>query len=133
MPSQCRRRLHVVLPALAAGAVLLVTPAGAVAKNVRHAAAHHGCKGAGTSATSASRAEMRDAVVCLINRQRTSRHLPALSAHRMLDRSAQKWTDAMVSSGQFTHGLNFAARITAAGFVWSSAGEYIATGFETPR
>ena len=39
----------------------------------------------------------------------------------------------MVSSDQFTHGTNFASRISAAGYVWRSAGENIATGFATPR
>jgi uncharacterized protein YkwD len=129
MPLQRRRRLPITLPALAAIALLAAAPAAASAKTP----AHHSCKGANTPATAAPRAEMRDAVVCLINQQRTSRHLPALRAHRMLDRSAQKWTDAMVSSGQFTHGVNFAGRISAAGFDWSSAGENIATGFQTPH
>ena len=73
------------------------------------------------------------AVVCLINQQRTSRHLPPLRASLLLDRSAQSWTNAMVSSDVFSHGTNFAARITAAGYVWRSAGENIATGFQTPR
>jgi len=38
-----------------------------------------------------------------------------------------------VSTDQFTHGTNFAGRITAAGYVWRSAGENIATGYATPR
>jgi uncharacterized protein YkwD len=76
---------------------------------------------------------LRRAVMCLINQQRTSRGLPALRESPLLDRSAQGWTDVMVASGIFTHGANFAARITAAGFAWSSAGENIATGFGTPR
>ena len=38
----------------------------------------------------------------------------------------------MVASGQFTHGQNFAGRITAAGFHWSWAGENIATGYPSP-
>jgi uncharacterized protein YkwD len=76
---------------------------------------------------------LRAAVVCLINRQRALHHLPALNASPLLDRSAQGWTDAMVSSDQFSHGPNFAARISAAGYVWRSAGENIATGYATPR
>jgi uncharacterized protein YkwD len=39
----------------------------------------------------------------------------------------------MVSARVFTHGSNFARRITAAGYIWSAAGENIATGFPTPR
>jgi uncharacterized protein YkwD len=121
-----RSRHLPALSALTAAALISMAPAAT-------ARAHHTCKNANTPATKASRAAMRDAVVCLINQQRVNRHLPALRARRSLDRSAQKWTDQMVASGQFTHGVDFAARITAAGFIWSAAGENIATGFETPR
>lgn len=76
---------------------------------------------------------MRSAVVCLIDRQRAAHRLPALHASALLDRSAQGWTNEMVSSGDFTHGSDFAARISAVGFDWSSAGENIASGFPTPR
>jgi len=38
----------------------------------------------------------------------------------------------MVSSDVFSHGTNFAGRISAAGYVWRAAGENIATGFQTP-
>ncbi len=83
----------------------------------------------GTISAAASRA----AVLCLVNQQRTARHLPPLRADARLDRSAQSWTQHMVSAGVFTHGSDFAARISAAGFRWSEAGENIATGFPTPR
>jgi uncharacterized protein YkwD len=79
---------------------------------------------------------MRAAVVCLINRERTSRHLPALHALHRLDRSAQRWTDSMVWSGNFSHtgdGSDPAGRISAAGYPWSSVGENIAAGFPTAR
>jgi uncharacterized protein YkwD len=39
----------------------------------------------------------------------------------------------MVAAGVFSHGRNFARRITAVGFKWQYAGENIATGFPTPR
>ena len=55
-----------------------------------------------------------------------------LHTSQRLNRSAQGWTEAMVRSDSFTHGSDFAARITAVGFVWSMAGENIATGFSTP-
>jgi uncharacterized protein YkwD len=103
-----------------------------IALLVRHGHVHRGCAGANTPATAGPRREMRDAVVCLINDQRVRHHLPPLQASTELDSSAQRWTNAMVSSGQFTHGSNFAARISAAGFHWSFAGENIATGFSTP-
>jgi uncharacterized protein YkwD len=76
---------------------------------------------------------MRDAALCLVNQQRAAHQLPALHANSLLDRSAQGWTNAMVISGNFWHGNDFASRITAVGYSWSSAGENIATGFPTPR
>ena len=39
----------------------------------------------------------------------------------------------MVAGHFFSHGANFAGRISAAGFKWSTAGENIATGYRTPR
>ena len=71
--------------------------------------------------------------MCLINRERTEHHLPKLVADRRLDRSAQRWSDTMVSDTEFSHGTAFTDRISAAGFDWSQAGEDIATGFATPQ
>ena len=71
-------------------------------------------------------------MVCLINQERAQRGLPALQANVDLDHSAQRWTQVMVSRHEFTHGANFAERISAAGFHWSQAGENIATGYRTP-
>ena len=39
----------------------------------------------------------------------------------------------MIKTATFTHGTDFSARISAVGYLWSSAGENIATGFQTPR
>lgn len=100
---------------------------------VRRARAADGCANANAVVGQASVQALRVAVVCLINDQRTSRHLPELHASKLLDHSAQDWTNAMVSSDVFSHGANFAGRISAAGYVWRSAGENIATGFQTPR
>ncbi|HEY3726454.1 MAG TPA: CAP domain-containing protein [Solirubrobacteraceae bacterium] len=97
------------------------------------ASAHgRGCRNAHTPIAGASRHRLQSAVVCLINQQRTRRHLPRLHANGRLNRSAQGWTNRMVRSDSFSHGANFAARITAVGFTWSLAGENIATGFDTP-
>lgn len=76
--------------------------------------------------------ELKAAVVCLINQQRARHHLPRLRASRRLDRSAQRWTNAMVARRAFSHGADFSARITAVGFDWSAAAENIATGYPTP-
>jgi uncharacterized protein YkwD len=90
------------------------------------------CPNADTPAVHATVPAMRASVLCLINKQRVSRGLPVLTESHLLDLSAQTWTNKMVLTGVFSHGVNFAARITAVGFIWSAAGENIATGYATP-
>jgi uncharacterized protein YkwD len=121
--ARVRPRRHLV--ASAAGIGLLMAA-------FAPAASAHGCASANTPISASSRQQQQRAVVCLVNRQRTERRLPRLHTSQRLNRSAQGWTDAMVRSASFTHGSDFAARITAVGFVWSMAGENIATGFSTP-
>lgn len=75
---------------------------------------------------------MVSAVLCLVNRRRTDDQLPRLHDNARLERSAQGWTEFMVSHDEFTHGSNFPSRITATGFHWSAVAENIATGFATP-
>ena len=125
------RRLVIATSTLLAAALFTAVP-GASASNRYYAHAAQSCANASTPAAGASSQAMRNAVVCLINAQRVARHLPALHEQRRLDRSAQGWTDHMVARGEFSHGSSFSARITAAGFVWSNAGENIASGFATP-
>jgi uncharacterized protein YkwD len=91
------------------------------------------CANDNTPIVGATSSEMRTAVVCLINSQRAARDLPALHVQSSLNRSAQGWTNHMVAGGQFSHGSDFGARITAAGFDWSTAAENIAFGFATPQ
>lgn len=116
-------------------ALLLPAVAGARTRHHRHHRTHHAthCRGANRSARHASRAALKRAVVCLINQQRRRHGLPALREDRRLDRSAQRWTNTMASHREFTHGTDFAGRISAAGVNWGAAGENIATGFATPR
>jgi uncharacterized protein YkwD len=90
------------------------------------------CANANTPVSRATRRELRRAVVCLVNQQRTSRGLPRLRANWRLNRSAQHWTRTMVRRQIFTHGTRFWTRISAVGFDWSAAGENIAVGFTTP-
>lgn len=90
------------------------------------------CRNANTPVAQATRHQLRRAVVCLINQQRTSRGLPRLHANGKLNRSAQRWTRTMVRRHIFTHGTRFWTRISAVGFNWSAAGENIAVGFTTP-
>jgi uncharacterized protein YkwD len=138
-----RRRLShlavAILTVLCTAVLTVVPAASATASGAKHRArarrarAADGCPDANAVAGRASAEALRVAVVCLINEQRTSRDLPPLRASRLLDRSAQNWTNAMVTTDVFSHGPNFAARISAAGCVWRAAGENIATGFQSPR
>jgi uncharacterized protein YkwD len=96
------------------------------------AARGRGCAGARTQIARTSRAALQRTVVCLVNAQRHERGLPALSESSRLNRSAQGWTNVMVTRRYFSHGADFAARISAVGFDWSNVGENIATGYTTP-
>jgi uncharacterized protein YkwD len=110
----------------AAVGVALLVPAAASAGRAR------GCPNANRRATVTDAGPMRAAVLCLVNQQRTSRHLPPLRANARLDHSAQAWTRHMVAARVFMHG-NPGARISAAGYRWQAYGENIATGYATPR
>jgi uncharacterized protein YkwD len=126
---------------IVAGAGLAIVPATtataaspkSASPKYRHGRAAAGCAGANDSVGNTSGALLRSAVVCLINQQRARHHLPELQPSSLLNHSAQTWTNQMVSTDQFTHGTNFAGRITADGYEWRSAGENIATGYATPR
>ena len=133
---------HFVLAILTVigSALLAVVPAAtATPPRSRHHRRHQparaasGCAGANDRVGSAPPQILRSAVVCLINQQRAAHHLLSLHASPQRNRSAQGWTGVMVASDQFTHGANFASRISAVGYDWRSAGENIATGFATPR
>lgn len=128
-----RRRSQTALP-LCVRAVLALTAVAASAVVLAPAAVARGrgCAGAHAPIAATPRARVQRAVVCLINRQRRDRGLPALRESARLNRSAQGWTNVMVDHRLFSHGTDFAARISAVGFRWSSAGENIATGFDTP-
>lgn len=112
---------------------ILASPAAAWIASAVSAHQARACPNSDRRATRASIPAMRAAVVCLINQERTARRLPPLRVDVRLNSSAQAWTNTMVSTHKFTHGANFAARISAAGFRWSAAGENIATGYITPR
>ena len=120
--------LRTIIPLL--GALGMALAQGAQAAPL---ARTHGCQDANVSARIAPLEAMRTAVVCLVNRERRADNLPPLRQSRALDRSAQRWTRTMVQADVFSHGANFATRITQAGVRWSDAGENIATGFATPR
>jgi uncharacterized protein YkwD len=134
------RLLVLALLTIIGSSLLAVAPtATATTPRLKPHGRHHraraasACSGAGDRVGRASPQVLRSAVVCLINQDRALHHLPPLHASPLLNRSAQGWTGVMVSSDQFTHGTNFASRISAAGYVWRAAGENIATGYATPR
>jgi uncharacterized protein YkwD len=130
-----RRALAALAAALAVAAASMSTAADAASRHHavsrrRHALAQ--CAGAHRAVSASHPDALRAAVVCLINHERAEHGLPALQANSDLDHSAQRWTRVMVTHHEFTHGADFAARISAAGFRWSRAGENIATGYRTP-
>src|SRR5579884_247760 len=89
------------------------------------------CPYATTSVWGASTAELRAAVVCLINDARERRGLPRLHEQGQLDAASQSHSDAMVARDFFGHG-DPASRISSAGFNWGAYGEVISTGYSTP-
>jgi uncharacterized protein YkwD len=95
------------------------------------AAVASGCPNRNTPANAASLAQMRTAVDCLINQQRTERGLPPLSVSSKLDTVAERWSSSMVAHGQFSH-ARFVARVDAVHYDWRVAEENIATGYPTP-
>jgi uncharacterized protein YkwD len=82
-------------------------------------------------------AELRSAVICLIDRFRRRGGLPQLREQGQLDAAAQNHDNEMVAKRFFGHGgipaSSPALRISAAGFRWGAYGEAISTGFRTPR
>ncbi len=129
--SLCRGEAYPWTVALRAVAVTATVIAAIFVPSVA-AARGRGCARAHTPIVASSRAALQRAVVCLVNEQRHQRGLPGLREDALLNRSAQGWTNTMVALRDFTHGADFAGRISAVGFHWSSAGENIATGFDTP-
>jgi uncharacterized protein YkwD len=101
------------------------------------ASASRACAYENTSVRRASAAELRSAVVCLINRFRSRGGLPWLHQQNQLDSAAQGHDNQMVADRYFGHGgiggSSPASRISAAGFRWGAYGEAISTGFKTPH
>jgi uncharacterized protein YkwD len=113
--------------------VLLAAAMITASAHARAPASRATCAGARRAARRLSLQAVRAAVVCLINRERRERGLPPLTASPSLNKSAQDWTVRMVWTGDFSHGSNPFARMSAAGYDWKTAGENIATGQPTPE
>jgi len=75
-------------------AAALLAPAGSLAA---------GCPNAGAPPRTASPDQLRKAIVCLIDRARSSRSVPKLSPSFDLDKLAQDHTDTMVAQDCFSH------------------------------
>jgi uncharacterized protein YkwD len=101
------------------------------------ARASRACAYQNTPVWRASAAELRSAVICLINRFRGRGGLPGLREHGQLDGAAQGHDNQMVNDRFFGHGgvpaSSPSLRISAAGFRWGAYGEAISTGYWTPR
>ena len=99
----------------------------------RRAIASGACAYENVSVRRASAAELRSAVICLINRFRSRGGLPWLHQQDQLDSAAQNHDNQMVADRYFSHtgmgGTSPAQRISAAGFRWGAYGEAISTGF----
>lgn len=121
-----------LLSAVAVAAVAAAPTAAAAKSSAAKAHSVAQCANANLQVTTANRPLADAAVVCLINQQRVAHSLPALKVSTKLDHSAQGWSDSMSSNDTLSHGTNFAGRISAAGFKWTTAGENIASGFATP-
>jgi uncharacterized protein YkwD len=113
----------------AVAALLIAAPDGSASAD---AVASRACAHQNTPVWNASPAELRAAVVCLIDHFRGQRGLPRLREQTRLDAAAQGHSNEMVAGDFFAHG-NPGARITAAGFDWGAYGEAISTGFPTPQ
>jgi len=78
----------------------------------------------------AVRADWADAVLSSLNSQRARHGLPALRSNAKLVSSAHRHNVAMVNANQLSHQLSgepgLGARVSAAGYSWSSVGENIA-------
>jgi uncharacterized protein YkwD len=91
-----------------------------------------GCPGAGARAARASRARLRSALLCLINRERARRGVRPLRHDRRLVRAATRHARDMVRRRYFGHqrsgGPDLHARLARAGWRGTAWGETIAYG-----
>jgi uncharacterized protein YkwD len=88
-----------------------------------------------TAPPGSSRVEAAE-VLRLVNVERAAANCAPVTADSRLDAAAQGHSADMAERGYFSHttpdGVDFATRITRAGYTWSGAGENIAKGQRTP-
>lgn len=89
----------------------------------------------GTSGGTATTSDA-DRILELVNNERGSRGLTALTRNALLDTAADAHADDMAANSFFSHtgsdGNSVSNRATAAGYVWSSIGENIGQADVTP-
>ncbi|MEU9164294.1 CAP domain-containing protein [Streptomyces sp. NPDC048424] len=77
------------------------------------------------------------AVLALVNQERAAAGCPNLTLNAKLTKAAQDHSADMASHGNMSHtgsdGSDPGARITRAGYTWSSYGENVAYGYSTPE
>src|SRR5436190_19220876 len=90
-------RRPAMIALIAIGAILALALSQAAPASAR------GCGGADESPGALGPGEARDAVVCLVNREREQAGVGALKADRRLQRAAQGHSELMDRSGCFDH------------------------------
>jgi uncharacterized protein YkwD len=95
------------------------------------------CAGADTTIGALTLDSARDAVLCIVNAERSARGLTVLAQDDQLELAAQRHSEDMLARDYFDHvnpdGEDPGDRVTAAGYEWSAYGENIAAGYSTPR
>lgn len=122
---RARTTTSIIAMALAAG--LLTSSPAAAATN---------CAGADASPDTASRVELQEATLCLLNEERAAVGVRPLKAHRKLEKAAVRYSQSMVKEQFFDHvspeGSTLASRVKQTRYMkgarrWS-LGENIAWG-----
>jgi uncharacterized protein YkwD len=129
MSNHGTRRAVVACPAVITALLALAPSATAAAKGT--------CPGSGASPATSSRAVVTSAVICEINRQRTTRGLARVRSHRKLWVMATRYARSMVRQQFFGHvspaGASMSERLRKVGYGgrrWV-AGEALAWGSGT--
>lgn len=113
---------------------LLIAAAAAVAclASGSPAAAQSPCPNANAQLGEIGEQGVREAILCMVNVERTGRGLHALAADERLDRAAQAHSEDMAARDYFDHetpeGTGPGDRISAQGYVFSTWGENISLG-----
>jgi uncharacterized protein YkwD len=136
------RRRHVHIAAALVALAALGAPAGAqadAATAARAKAAGDRCDSADALPGQAAASDVRDALLCLMNAQRTARGLKRLRAQPDLVEAAGRYAKQMVRDGFFDHtspgGSTMVSRIKATGYLGDTVqwtvGENLAWGTGT--